>query len=76
MNEIQLNIVEGVLGLKDEAKLAYLLDLVNTLKFPEPYELSEAQSESIRISRQQIENGDFIQHETVMGKMKEWLDSK
>ena len=40
------------------------------------FELNEAQEKSIEISRDQINKGDFKEHEQVMSDLKSWLKNK
>ncbi len=40
------------------------------------FELNEQQQQSIRISRDQIINGEFKEHSKVISELREWLEKK
>ena len=40
------------------------------------FELNEQQQQSIRISRDQINNGEFKEHSKVISELREWLEKK
>ncbi|MDH5476571.1 MAG: hypothetical protein OEX22_12815 [Cyclobacteriaceae bacterium] len=40
------------------------------------YELNEQQMNSIEIGREEIQKGDFKEHEQVMTEMQEWLKTR
>lgn len=52
------------------------LQTIFDLSEQELYQLTTEQKEAISKGRNQIENGEFTSHESVISEMKEWVSKK
>ena len=73
--QIKNNLISRIESSKDLDFLKALQTIFDSSE-QELYQLSTEQKEAISKSRNQIENGEFTSHESVISEMKEWLSKK
>ena len=76
---LQKKLISRISEIKDSKKLEYLDELLNAKdSFDEDglLILTEPMSELIKISKEQIKNGEFKTNEQVMNEAKSWLNER
>jgi predicted transcriptional regulator len=73
--QIKNNLISRIKNSNDINFLRALQTIFDSLE-QSLYELSEQQKKSIEIGREEIQKGNFKEHEQVMTEMREWLKKK
>ena len=76
---LQKKLISRISEIHDSKKLEYLEELLNAKDSFDENEIliiTEPMSELIKISKEQIKNGDFKSNEQVMGEAKSWLNER
>ncbi len=71
--QIKNNLISRIKNSKDLSLLKALQTIFDSL---EEYHLSDAQKESIKMSRDEISVGNYIDNSTAISDIKEWLKKK
>lgn len=73
--QIKNNLISRIENSKDLDFLKALQTIFDSSE-QELYQLTTEQKEAISKGRNQIENGEFTSHESVISEMKEWVSKK
>ena len=71
--QIKNNLISRIKNSKDLNFLKALQTIFDSL---EEYQLNDTQKKSIKISRDEIRSGDYIENSTAISEIKEWLKKK
>jgi len=73
--QIKNNLISRIRNSKDLTFLRALQTIFDTSE-QELYQLNNAQSESINMSRDEIQNGNYIENSKAISDIREWLKKK
>ena len=71
--QIKNNLISRIKNSKDLNFLKALQTIFDSL---EEYQLNDTQKKSIKISRDEIKAGNYIENSTAISEIKEWLKKK
>jgi len=75
MNTLELknSIITTIAQINDEAFLYALRTLIDSKSEDSIYQLNLVQEEKIKYSKQQIESGEFVEHDDLIKQLDKWL---
>ena len=73
--QIKNNLISRIKNSKDLSFLKALQTIFDSLE-QELYQLNDAQNESIKMSRDEISAGNYIENSTAISEIKKWLKKK
>lgn len=73
--QIKNNLISRIKNSSDLSFLRALQTIIDTSE-QSLFQLSQEQETSISIGRKQIKTGEFVNNESVISEMKEWLAKK
>lgn len=73
--QIKENLINRIKNSKDLNFLKALQTIFDSSEKP-LFPLSQEQSEAIEAGRNEIESGDYVQHDKAMTELSEWLQKK
>jgi len=75
-SQLQEKIIHDIRNIDDDNFLEAVYSIIRSRKEANPYKLTPAQKESIKISREQFKTGDFKHHSEVLQEVRGWLNEQ
>lgn len=71
--ELQIDLIDKIMHLRDKAKLTELLEWLNFDLETEPYQTSVEDRQAVAEAEQQILRGEVFNYDQVKAKTKKWI---